>query len=489
MSERPNLLLVISDQHNPHVTGCYGNTVVRTPNLDALADSGVRFAANYCNAPLCVPSRMSFMTGQQPHAIGCWTNSCILPSDVPTFAHALGAAGYEAVLGGRMHFIGPDQRHGFESRLVGDLGGSYFGKQHWPDLGPLPLSSAGMSAQAVDLYGPGRTTYQAYDDAVTDACRRWLRDRDRADDDRPWCLVVGYVMPHCPYICPKATYDYYLEQVRLPELPEGYEDDRHPAVQRWRRERGFGRLARQQQHGPLAAYYGMVEYLDSNIGRLLETLGETHFADTTAVGYTSDHGDLAGEHGAWTKGNFYEGSVGVPLIWSWPGHFAEGRTVSAVTSLVDLAPTLIDLAEGEPLPHAAGRSLTGSLLGDTPDVPDWPDTAFAENYMRSVDRPGRMVRRGPWKLNVHHGYDRPELFNLDEDPDEYVDRAEDPACAPVREELTALVLDGWDAEQVERTLARRGPDHKVLADWADAVRPDDPDQWSAPEGTTVFPEG
>ena len=484
MPDRPNLLVIVSDQHNPHVLGCAGDRVVRTPNLDALAARGVRFASNYCNAPLCVPSRMSFMTGQQCSQIEVWTNGCYLGSDVPTFAHALGAAGYETVLCGRMHFVGPDQRHGFQSRPIGDVLGSFPGGTYMPDLGSIPLSTTGQSYEATAVSGPGRTAYQAYDEDVTRTCCEWLAERSRSADDAPWCVVVGYVLPHCPYICPKPLYDYYHDRVDVPTVPAGYVDGLHPAVRAWREQRGVDRLTVEQARGARAAYYGLVEYHDRLVGRVLESLAATRFGPTTAVVCMSDHGDMAGEHGMWWKTNMYEGSVGVPMIWSWPGAFAQGREVSAVTSLVDLAPTLTELGGAQALPDAAGHSLVGFLRADEGTVPDWPDTAYSEIIS---GRPVRMVRRGPWKLNHYHGYDRPQLLNLADDPGEFVDRADDASCAPVRDELQALALADWDPEWVEQTIARRRTDHELLSRWASADPPADPDYWSAPPGANVFP--
>ena len=165
-TERPNILLILSDQHNPHILGCAGDEVARTPYLDGLAARGVTFDAAYCPSPLCVPSRMSLMTGRHPYQNEVWTNAGMLGSEIPTFAHALGAAGYEVALGGRMHFVGPDQRHGFERRLIGDVLAAFPGGPG-PDLGPVPLSTTGQCRESVLIAGPGRTGYQAYDDAVT----------------------------------------------------------------------------------------------------------------------------------------------------------------------------------------------------------------------------------------------------------------------------------------------------------------------------------
>lgn len=484
MPDRPNILLIISDQHSPHNLGCYGDPLVRTPHLDGLAERGVLFEHTYCASPLCVPSRMTFLTGRHCSDIGVWTNSCTLPSHVPTFAHALGAAGYETVLGGRMHFVGPDQRHGFESRLIGDVLSPFPGGPA-PDLGHIPMSSTGQSKVAVEISGPGRTAYQAYDVAVTDASCQYLAGRDAAAE-RPFCLVVGYVLPHCPFICPKDLYDEYLNQVDIPAVPEGYLDALHPALRLWRRRRGVDELDEAAVRRARAAYFGLVTFMDMQIGRLLQTLARSPWADDTAVVYTSDHGEMAGELGMWWKSSLYDGSASVPMIWSWPGEFAEGARVGAVSSLLDIAPTLAELAGADPLPGARGASLCGFLEGGRPR--DWTDTAFAESYNGGDEPAARMVRRGPWKLNYYHGHDEPQLFNLEEDPAEHSDRAGDPACLQERDDLLARVRDGWDGATIGPTIASRVPDQQYLRQWGRTASFDPSDFWRAPAGCNVFPE-
>ena len=483
MSAPPNFLVILSDQHSPHLLGCAGDSLVRTPHLDRLAERGVLFDANYCAAPLCVPSRMTFLSGRHCSDINVWTNGCMLPSDIPTFAHGLGAAGYETILGGRMHFVGADQRHGFEKRIIGDVLSPLPGGPG-PDLGEIPLFTTGQTHRAVEVAGPGRTAYQAYDVAVTDTCSRYLEERD---DTRPFCLVVGYVLPHCPFICPKDLYEEYLDRVDVPQLPADYHENLHPAMRLWRQVRGVDGLSEAQTRSARAAYYGLVTYMDELIGRLLQSLATAPFAENTIVVYSSDHGEMAGEHGMWWKSSFYEGSARVPMIWSWPGHLQEGRRVPAVTSLLDIGPTLLDLAGTDPLPQVAGRSLTGFLQNATPPA-DWPDVAFAENYNGGQERPGRMIRRGPWKLNHYHGFDRPQLFNLEEDPDEFHDRAADPSCAEVRNQLQELLLNGWDGDEIEAVLQRRSETRPLLRQWASAVPHDLSDFWRAPPDCNLFPE-
>ncbi len=486
MPDQPNFLVIMSDQHNRRYMGCAGDRIARTPNLDALAGRGVLFENTYCGAPLCVPSRMSFLTGRHASDIEVWSNSCFLRSDIPTFAHGLGLAGYETVLGGRMHFVGPDQRHGFEKRIVGDLSGPLPGGPG-PDLGPIPTGTTGQSRQSVEISGPGRTAYQAYDVAVTRACREFLENRGRSGVQRPFCLVTGYVLPHCPFICPGDLYQEYYDRVELPAVPESDPDGLHPAIRLWREKRGVDGLDDDAVRRARAAYYGLVTFLDDLIGGLLETLASTSFSDNTVVIYLSDHGEMAGEHGMWWKSSFYEGSAGVPMIASFPGRFEAGRRVDAVTSLLDVGPTLIDLAGGDPLPEVAGRSLRCFLEGDG-RAPGWSNEVFSENYGGADEPPGRMVRQGPWKLNHYHGFDEPQLFNLDDDPDEFRDLAGDPGCADVKGALLERVLEGWRGGAIGPKLQRRAGGRRVLRRWAGAVEHDLTDYWKAPPGCNVFPE-
>ena len=217
MRKRPNLLVIMTDQHNAGVMGCAGDPVVRTPNLDALAARGVRFSRAYCANPLCVPSRMTFLTSRHSSEVGVWVNSNVLRSDIPTFAHSLSAAGYETVLCGRMHFSCADHRHGFDKHLVGDVSAQWPGTAS-TDLGDIPPASTSQTRPCLDTVGPGRTSYQAFDRAVTDGAVDFLKRRAASDEGRPFCLVVGYVLPHCPFICPKDLFEEYCAKVNVPRV-------------------------------------------------------------------------------------------------------------------------------------------------------------------------------------------------------------------------------------------------------------------------------
>jgi len=212
-----------------HVLGCAGEPIVRTPNLDNLAAKGVRFEQTYCAGPICVPSRMTFLTSRDCTKIKVWSNSCILRSDIPTFAHTLGCAGYETVLCGRMHFEGPDQHHGFEKRIFGDFTRNIPGCSG-VTLEGLPAGT-GQGRNAVATAGPARTSIQAYDEAVTDAACEFIGSRLPAK--RPWCMVVGYYLPHSPFFCSQALFDEYYDRVTIPPVPQHELDNRHPAIRDW----------------------------------------------------------------------------------------------------------------------------------------------------------------------------------------------------------------------------------------------------------------
>ena len=489
---RPNFLIILSDQHSPHIAGCYGDPVVRTPHLDALAARGVRFTDAYCASPLCGPSRMSLMTGRLPSHTRAYTNECALAQDIPTFAHSLGAAGYEVTLAGRMHFRGADQLHGFARRLAGDVTPTWYGAPG-PEMGDL-AGANGQTRIAVENAGPGLTNYQHYDRLVTDAAVAYLRQRPAGpahqggiEDNRaaPFCLVVGYVLPHCPFVAPQPLFDYYFECVPPPHSAPTHCDPNgraiHPQVERWMKRRGLWEPVDEQTiRTARAAYYGLVEMVDAQVGQLLDALAARADADNTVVIYLSDHGEMAGEHGLWWKSTFYRASVNVPLIASWPGHFQENAAVTTPVSLVDLAPTLAALAQGPPLPHIDGMSLVPLLTGA--QAPHLAERDILAELIAPVphgalgtwsDPPTRMVRRGPWKLVYYHD-SGVQLFNLADDPHEQHDRAADLDCRAILVELTARAQQDWHPQAMLAELEERQATQALLAQWFQAVQPPDP---------------
>ena len=469
MKHPRNLLFILSDQHAQRVAGCYGDPLDVTPTLDRLAGCGVVFDNAYCASPVCVPSRMALLTGDHPYRQQTWTNDDMLPSDRPTWAHALGAAGFRPTLIGRLHAIGLDQLHGFASREVGD---------HSPNWPGVPRHDLGILARTNDPWpesvqrsGAGQSSYELKDRDVTDSACRFLERHAASGNDR-FVLHVGFMVPHPPYVCGAADFARFENRVLPPCLPPPAEE--HPWLAWWRSNRGIRHVTSADAMRARAAYYGLVASMDRMIGRILATLEAAGLAKDTLVIYASDHGDHIGERGLWWKHTFHEESVKVPLILSWPGELPQGERRNQVVSLTDLGPTILDALGAPALPNASGRSFL-SVAKDA-SAP-WLDQAFSEYCTDAVpDWTGgmavqqRMLRDHHWKLCWYHGY-RPQLFDLLDDPDETNDLAEDPRFAIVRDRLTGQLLADWDPDRVRTLMAQRRRDKDLLVGWAKHTRP------------------
>jgi choline-sulfatase len=396
-------------------------------------------------------------------------NASQLGSDIPTFAHAFSAGGYTTLLSGRAHFIGADQRHGFERRLIGDVTTAYVNRD-WelaPILGDL-IDTAGYFANSILKSGRGRTGYHAYDEAVTQATVDWL-ETEAGDAAHPFLLMVGFVSPHCPFVAPPEYYALYEGKVRMPATSAMPAERLHPELRALRALVDDTPL--EARIRARTAYYGLCSFVDAQLATLLATLERTGLRERTLVLYTSDHGEQIGEHGLWWKSTFYEGSIGVPLLMSGPG-VPQGVTTHAHVSLMDLGPTLLDLLGLPRLPAAEGRSFRCLLEGE---AARWPNVVTAEGISSyAPPRAMRMVRSGAWKLNeyTHH---KPELFNLDEDPEETLDRQDDPACAEVLQNLRIRAREEWDGAAIERRMVVREEEWKLIRAWLQRAKPAEPD--------------
>ena len=468
---RPNFLVIMSDEHDPAVMGCAGHPLARTPNLDRLAAAGARFDNAYCNSPICGPSRMSFLTGRYSHRIGVWDNGAPLPAEVPTFGHYFTAAGYETVLCGRSHLLGPDRQRGFTTRLLDDL-------DKWVGRGAPRRSPEARRASNshVTECGPGRGAWHDYDAAVADLSVRFLESKAAYPSGRPWLLVSGLMYPHFPLTCPPHYYRQYDPAAVTPADLRGETlADQHPVI---RQLRYFFRndqpLPEALQRRALASYYGLVTLTDDLVGRMLAVIDGSALRADTVVIYVSDHGEMAGRHGIWQKQCFYESSVRVPLIVRTPpraGGWAGGQRIEAPVSLVDLLPTLLDLAGIEPPEGLPGASLTGLRAG----AGDGERVVFSEYHAQGMLTGGFMIRRGDYKYNYYVGHE-PQLFNLREDPGEFHDLAAAARRRPVREALHRELLNVVNPEQVseralhnQRERAMRDSNPRPLAPEASAL--------------------
>lgn len=452
MPRPPNILLLMSDQHAPQFSGVDGHPIVRTPHLDALASQGVVFERAYCPSPLCAPSRASFMTGLQVHRTGVWDNGASIVETQPTWAHLLRAEGYDVLMCGEMYMIGMDNLHGFQEDLTGDR------RRHPIQGGPWRAESPRAAPPPADVVGagPGRSQRTDWDDAAEEAALQFLKTAPgRA---RPWVLSVGFSLPHSPLIAPPEWFEQYsADAVDLPAWPARADD--HPAHRRLRTGQGAAGLSEAQVRRARAAYYALVSFIDAKVGHILGALERSGLAGETLVIYTSDHGELLGEHGLWWKGSFFEHSIRVPLIIRWPGHALAGVRTPAICSLVDLTATLLDAA-GATSPHALDGDSLAPLLRD-PAAP-WKDEAFGEYYGPSVGRASRMLRAGRWKLNVYHG-EPSELYDLAADPGECCNLAGRSDLAAVERALLRRLTQDWDPAAIDASVRLSQRQRAVIA--------------------------
>ena len=466
MEKRPNILFVMADQLAPQILPAYGHPQVRTPHLDRLAEGGVVFENAYCNFPLCAPARSSMLSGRLPSRIGAFDNAVEFPSSVPTVHHYLRAAGYRTCLAGKMHFVGPDQLHGYEERVTTDIYPADFlwapdwrlDEETWLEWyhSMDPVLDAGQHRRSVNI---------AYDDEVEFEAVRWLHEQADGDDDRPFALTVSFISPHDPYLAPPRWWERYSDvEVDPPRVGDIPLEERDPHSRRHWFLTGRHRDAVRESDvlRMRRAYYALTSYIDAKVGRLLDALRDTGAADDTLVVFTSDHGDSLGERGLFFKMSFFEWSVRVPLIVHAPFAFAPRRVAENVSHL-DLFPTLLEMTGNGVLPDLAapidGRSLVALACGG---APDWPDIVRAEYTAEGVREPALMIRKGPHKL-IAGRTNPPLLFDLDADPHELENLAERPGRAGVRAELEALVADTWNIEELDRDVRESQSVRRLLS--------------------------
>lgn len=427
-----NILLVMADQLTPFMTGPYGDPVAKTPHLDRLAAEGVRFDAAYSPYPLCAPARAAFMTGTYASTFGCYDNAALFPADRPTLAHYLTNAGYECVLSGKMHFVGPDQLHGFRRRLTTDVFPAGF------DWVPLQDEEGGFvrgdHAQSYVLpnVGPtGWTKFLAFDEETHFRALEYLR----AGGDGPFFLVVSYHHPHDPFLVTQELWDLY-EDAEIPIAQRAADLD-YTAMDRWANEAhgtdGVDLDDPDNLRALRRAYYGLVTYVDRKVGELVDAVG-----DDTLVVFASDHGDMLGERRMVQKRCFYEWSARIPLIIRFPDGRDAGLTVADPVSLLDLVPTLAGAVEET----------------DGADLFEGGRTILSEYHVEKVRAPCFMARAGRYKYIYVHGHDS-RLFDLEADPAE-LSPIED---AAVEEELRARILERFDPDRIaadgEASVRRR----------------------------------
>lgn len=453
MTKAKNILFLMADQLAPHALPLYGHPLVKAPNLQALAEQGVVFDNAYTNSPMCVPARAAMMTGQLGSTIGVYDSGSELPASIPTMGHYLALKGYDTCLSGKCHFIGPDQLHGFERRLTTDIcPSSFVWTGNWDD--PEAILDWYHTLKNVATGGIAeRAVQQDHDEDAAQKAIRWLYYWARDPERRPFFLYVSFSHPHDPYVTPRRYWDLYdhasIDMPAVPWIPPEKRDP-HGAWLYRHYDRSEFEITPEHVRTARHAYYGNVTLVDDLIGRILDTLRTIRALDETTVLFCADHGDMLGERGLWYKMAPYERSTRIPLMIAAkdaPG----GRRVSANVSLVDLLPTVLDLADGdkvEPVEPLDGRSLAPFLGGDGQG---WPDVAVSEMLFEGLSEPALMLRKGRYKY-VHCNRRTQLLFDIEADPHELHDLAGDPRHAPAMEDLRREVATRWDLDRLTEDI-------------------------------------
>jgi len=492
-TQQPNILFIMVDQLTAALTGAYDHPVVKTPNLDRLVAEGVRFDTAYSNCPVCGPARGALMTGRYVSNCKVYDNAATWSEDEVTIPHYLTLAGYDTVLSGKMHFVGADQLHGFRNRMVSNI---YPADLKWTPARQDPFNMA--EGEEPELRPTGGQAHQYVGDAIhvgewrntlsydeeahfrkleylhakgsqrrrsafvaarefedLDTIRKQKSPTSRraaqTEAPQPFFLCVSYHHPHEPFWPPKKYWDMYEgEPIDVPEHPDNLEET-YSMQDRWLND--YHGCADYDLTNPESAtrvrraYYGLVTYIDDKVGELMASLEENGLADNTIVVFCSDHGDMLCEKAMVQKRCFYEWSARVPMIMHFPGRWRAGAKIDTPVSLIDLMPTMLDLAGVENrLPHD-GKSLMGLIDGsDTEER-----VAFSEIHSEGIHGACFMIRKGKFKYIYVHRHDD-QLFDLEADPGEWNNLTDDPDYRELKEELKARILDQFDPDDIDREI-------------------------------------
>lgn len=468
----------MSDQHNRRIAGFAGDSAAITPNLDRLAAESIVFDNAYCQFPLCTPSRIGMWTGRLPHDVGGTFNYAPIPNDCLTMPGHFERHGYTTCGVGKMHVGGDHPMNGFMHRPYGDLVPNCFcghqpdpvasaGDQAWTrhDIGHFPF--AGVSELPEEIM---------QESVVTREALSFIRAHGEARPDQPWFVCASYARPHHPVTAPSRHFErFWPRGPELPPLPSGFPDSVHPHDRFIIEDYRLTQFSADERRKCLAAYYASLSFLDECIGDLLEGLRRDGLLDNTVIVYTSDHGDMMGEHGLWWKRSYYDGSAAVPLLIRTGAPMAVRESVSDIVELLDLFPTLCDLAG---LPHPDG------LDGESLVRERRKEFARCEHIARS-EMTFRMIRTMRWKYVEFPEY-RPVLFNMLNDPGETENLAGSSEGVPVAWELHRRLWD--DGQTFEQLMSERLHRRERAMKESPVSCDRSPNQYALPGGETTDAE-
>jgi choline-sulfatase len=456
-----NLLIIMSDQHNRRILGCYGHEIVRTPSLDRLAAGGTLFSDAYTPSPVCVPARAAFATGKYVHLIGTWDNAIAYDGTVPSWHHLLRERGHQVVAIGKLHFRSKEDDNGFSDEQIGmhilDGEGDLLGLVRDEDM-PKRDGSYKMAK----LAGPGESMYTIYDREIAARAQVWLREEAHKHKGKPWILFVSFVCPHFPLTAPpEHFYRYWDQKLPWPKLYDRRHEPLHPFLEDYRKSFAYDEffetaaMVKRAQAG----YLGLCSFLDENIGKVLTALSDAGLTDETRVVYTSDHGDNLGARGLWGKSTMYEESVAVPLIVAGPDIPVATR-ISAPVNLLDLYPFIVE-SVGAASPKTITAEHPGVSITRTISTRDDRRVVFSEYHGMGSKTAAYMIRKGPYKLVYYADYP-PQLFDLAGDPEELNDIAGQADVRPVLDQLTTELFRICDPKAVNQQAKR--DQHRRLAE-------------------------
>jgi len=443
-----NLIIIMSDQHNRRLAGCYGHDIVKTPNLDRMAQEGTRFEAAYTPCPVCVPARGAFATGKYVHQIGLWDNAMPFDGSLPNWHALLRDRGHQVVSIGKLHFHSSDDDNGFSDEQIGmhiiDGDGDLLGLVRDEDM-PKRAGAYKMARMA----GPGESVYTTYDREIAARAQVWLREEAGKYTDKPWVLFVSFVCPHFPLTAPpEYFYPYYDQDLPEPKLYASRNEPLHPFLEDYRKSFAYddffetADMVKRAQAG----YLGLCSFLDNNIGNVLQAMEDAGLNGTTRVVYTSDHGDNLGARGLWGKSTMLEESVGVPLIMNGPD-IPAGMSVDTPANLLDLYPFFMQCA-GEASPDTISADHPGIDVMRLIAGEEKSRAVFSEYHAMGSKTAAYMIRKGAYKL-IYYAHYPPQLFDLESDPEELNDIAEDANAKPVLDELTAELFKVCDPHAID----------------------------------------
>ena len=445
---RPNLLIIQTDEHNFRTLGCYRKTLpserafvwgedikVETPNIDYLADNGALCTSFYAATPVCSPSRASFMSGRYPQNTPVVTNNIPMDDKIVTFAELLTRQGYASGYAGKWHLDGtgkpqwaPERKFGFEDNRF------MFNRGHWKQLendankGPRVASRDDNDQPDYSIVGADNFNFTT--DFLTQKAINFISEKR----DNPFCYMVSYPDPHGPNTV-RAPYDTMYTHFDFQKPKTAFKDS--TGLPQW------AKMSKKTITSPqMAQYFGMVKCIDDNVGKIIRTLKKNGQLENTIIVFTSDHGDLCGEHGKDNKGNPLEASAKIPFLIHYPDKINRGTVIHEALSTVDFLPTIMNLMEVPISKMAQGRDV--SQLFTTGSAPEnWDDVIFIRGTGQRDNKPDinwLAAVTDRYKL-IYSPKDDPWLFDLEEDPYELINHYQDPRYKITISELSKSIIE------------------------------------------------